>query len=138
MPTYIYICQGEGAGGRKAGEEREACEGWVEKVLPMDERDNKPPCPICEGPTYRSMEAPRVLRASFLDGQRSKTDQSFDRMKKASKLNIEAAGLPFMSEEREEIEAERDYLKVGAPSNRRQGTGKRGAKAAPSKGDKSK
>lgn len=74
MPTYDYDC--------------EACGDTYDLLVPYAEREEQV-CPVCAGPVTRQFPSRMVLKASFPDGHKRK---GWDKVREASKLNIEKAG----------------------------------------------
>ena len=75
MPTYTYSCV--------------TCGGVTDGFYKLTEtRPEELPCSECGNPAEYTLAAPMVLKASFLDGQRSK---QWKDVREASKLNKLAA-----------------------------------------------
>ena len=94
MPTYEYFCEGCG----------DITDGFFKlaEVRPTDL-----PCKSCgEAAQYR-LSSPLVLKASFLDGQRSR---AWKDVREASKLNLAAAGTDNLQEK---AEINKEVKKIG-------------------------
>ena len=75
MPTYTYFC--------------EECQHITDVFYKLSEvRPDIQSCEVCGAVAHYQLAAPMVLKASYLDGQRSK---AWKDVKEASRLNRDAA-----------------------------------------------
>ena len=75
MPTYTYFC--------------EECQHITDVFYKLSEvRPDIQSCEVCGAVSHYQLAAPMVLKASYLDGQRSK---AWKDVKEASRLNRDAA-----------------------------------------------
>jgi len=98
MPTYIYRCP------------KEDCLTEFDWFGKFEERQEQLPCPGCGGSASYNIGSPMVLEASYLDGQRGKTDKAWKKMKDESKLKVERART-HNTEGKAEITAEIDKIR---------------------------
>lgn len=86
MPTYTWINEDTGE--------------TLEVMCRIADRDIPPTSP---GSWKRIMEAPALMQAAYLDGQRAQSDQTYDKLKKAAQLKIDYANEFSGSKERDRI-----------------------------------
>lgn len=94
MATYTYHCS--------------ACEHITDVFYKLTEhRPDIQSCEACHEIAHYKIAAPMVLKASYLDGQRSK---SWKDVREASKLNLAAAGTDNL---KEKAEINKEVKKIG-------------------------
>lgn len=100
MPSYLWKC--------------ETC-GDVERIYRMMKDCQLPPNldpeEDCEHVWVKCLEMPKVLKESFVSGQRMKNDQTYANMAKASQLYCDSLDHRPESVERKEMEKEIRVLK---------------------------
>jgi len=79
MPMYDYEC-GQGH--------------TVSHIRDMDARDTPAVCAQCGEPLVRLMSRVNLNLTTYLDGRRGAVDQSFDRMRRAAKLEVSRQNIP--------------------------------------------
>ncbi len=84
MPTYIW--------------QNKETEETVEITCLIVDRDVPPELP---GEWIRLMQAPMVLQASYPDGMRKKSDQTYQKLVEASKLEVAYANSENQTERKE-------------------------------------
>lgn len=99
MPTYVYICPECG----------ESTDGFYTL---KETRPDTIECRECGNQAQYQLAAPMVLKASYLDGQRSK---QWKDLKEASKLNKLAAGTDNQAEKKE---IQKEASKIGYNFNK--------------------
>jgi predicted nucleic acid-binding Zn ribbon protein len=93
-PTYTYPCS--------------KCDHVTDVFYKLSEvRPDIQPCEVCGEIANYKLAAPMVLKASFLDGQRSR---AWKDVREASKLNLAAAGTDNLQEK---AEINKEVKKIG-------------------------
>jgi predicted nucleic acid-binding Zn ribbon protein len=104
MPTYLWEC--------------EECDSTVrvhrsigDYLQPPSEGECEP-CNRDEGHGWRKiLETPKVLKASYVSGQRMKTDQSYSEYAKALEIDTQLPNYRRNSDEYKEMKKESNKLK---------------------------
>ena len=93
MPTYTYVCE---------------CSTVTDGFNTLKEvRPETIPCSACGKDAQYQLSVPMHMKASYLDGQRSK---SWKDVREASKLNLAAAGTDNLQEK---AEINKEVKKIG-------------------------
>lgn len=98
MPTFNRVC------------ENEECGHDFDTYCSAETRDTEQfPCPECGSPSQYRMIFPGFTRASYVDGQRAKSDKNWIKMKQLSKLKLEKANA-FKRDDKERVQKEIDAV----------------------------